>query len=113
MNGTAVHVHYNVIPIAFKLVYHLNFPFRTQSASSEKSLLALFFSFLPLSLSGVLTALVAYRTGSLAGRLAGCLALTTAALLHGLLQISGYQGLNVLHIVHSPYLFISVPYLPD
>ena len=66
-----------------------------------------------IPLFAVFAGLIPHRAGSLACRLAGGLALTTAALLHGLLQISGYQGLNVLHIVHSPYLFISVPYLPD
>ena len=53
----------------------------------------------------LLTALVADSAGSLACRLARCLALTAAALLHGLLQIPGRQCLNVLHMYSLLILF--------
>ena len=45
----------------------------------------------------VFTALVAYRTGRLAGRLAGCLAFTAAALFKAFLQGFAAQGFNMLH----------------
>ncbi len=45
----------------------------------------------------VLAALVAYSTGSLAGRLTRCLALAAAAFFHGILQIFGIQGLDMFH----------------
>ena len=51
----------------------------------------------------VLAALVTYSTGCLTCRLAGCLALAAAALLHGLLKISCVDCLNVLHQKTPPY----------
>ena len=45
----------------------------------------------------VFAALVAYSTGSFAGRLAGCLTLTAAAFFHGILQIFSIQGFDMFH----------------
>ena len=46
----------------------------------------------------VLAALVSYSTGSLACRLAGCLALAAAAFLHAVLQCACAQCLYVFHL---------------
>ena len=53
---------------------------------------------MPMYLFRLLAALIAHGAGSLACGLAGCLALAAAPLLHGLLQVSGHQCLDVLHI---------------
>ena len=58
-----------------------------------------------IGLFDLLTALVAHGAGGLACGLAGGLALTAAALLHGLLQVSGSQSFNVFHILFTmPFL---------
>ena len=60
---------------------------------------------LRLSVSGclfhLLAALISYRAGRLACRLTGCLALSASALLHGFLQVSRAQCLDVLHTIAS------------
>ena len=48
-------------------------------------------------LFGMLTALISYGTGSLAGRLAGCLALAASAFFYGVLKIFGIKSFNVFH----------------
>ena len=58
----------------------------------------------PLWLFHLLTALIPDCTGSLAGRLAGSLTLAAAPLLHGLLQVSGRQSLDMPHTQKPPYL---------
>ena len=57
----------------------------------------------------LLTALVPHCAGSLAGRLAGSLALAAAALLHGFLQVPRGQSLDVLHIDKPPLFIHSIP----
>ena len=73
-------------------------PARSSHKKAAATGIAAYSSLWIVSLFGLFTALVANGTGSLACGLAGCLALSAAALLSGLLQISGRQCLNVLHI---------------
>ena len=60
--------------------------------------------FLHCLLFVILTGLIAYRAGSLACRLAGCLALAAAALLHGFLQGLIIQG---FYVFHSTFVLLS------
>ena len=59
-------------------------------------------------LFNLLTALIANRTESLACRLARSLTLAAATLLHGFLQISGCQSLDML--LHFKSLLIIIRY---
>ena len=88
MDRPAVHIQQNIVSVVFVLVYHVFFPLYRNIISctkkaATKSLLSC--QARPV-LFIVLAALVSYRTGSLACRLAGSLALAAAALLHGVLQ---------------------------
>ena len=69
-----------------------------------------------IGLFDLLTALVSYGAGGLACGLAGGLALAAAAFLHGLLQVSGLQCFNVLHVIFTmPFLQnvkVIIPHLP-
>ena len=73
--------------------------------NKQRLFIAAYKNRLRLSVSGclfhLLTALISYRAGRLACRLAGCLALSASALLHGFLQVSRAQCLNVLHTIAS------------
>ena len=46
----------------------------------------------------IFAGLIAYGAAGLAGRLAGCLALSAASVYHALLIISGIKSLYMLHI---------------
>ena len=63
-----------------------------------------------LALSGALALLVCNTTAGLASRLAGGLALTTAAILGALAQIAGLDGLNVFHglTFHKNYFWFTL-----
>ena len=99
MDGTAVHIHDNIVAVIFKLMYHDNLssqcllPFSHQAAPKchctprPPAHVGKIIS--DTDLFNLLTALIAHCTGSLARRLAGGLAFAAAALLHGLLHISG------------------------
>ena len=54
----------------------------------------------------LLTRLIAYGAGCLAGRLAGSLALTAAALLYSVLQNLCIQCLNMLHDNFPPVSYL-------
>ena len=73
--------------------------------NKQRLFIAAYKNRLRLSVSGclfhLLTALISYRAGRLACRLAGCLAFSASALLHGFLQVSRAQCLNVLHTIAS------------
>ena len=73
--------------------------------NKQRLFIAAYKNRLRLSASGclfhLLAALISYRAGRLACRLAGCLALSASALLHGFLQVSRAQCLNVLHTIAS------------
>lgn len=77
-------------------------PQKPQPLTFETSLRVRFYHFLFV----LLTRLIAYGAGCLACRLAGRLALSTAAFLHGILQNLCVQGLNMLHL-NFPPVFLS------
>ena len=52
----------------------------------------------------VFALLVSNTAGSLASGLAGGLAFAAAAVLGALAQVAGFDGLDVLHVFHLPFL---------
>ena len=109
MDTTAVDIQNNVHSIALVAVNQTHikqsFPGFNTSQKEAADLHPLLINYRFTAVTGLLllAALISHGAGSLACRLAGCLALAASTLLYGILQIFRIQCLDMLHY-YPPYL---------
>ena len=95
------HIEHDVVSVEFILMYHVGSVLLKKHRSSTVAERCFPFDGL-FALGALFALLVGHPAGGLAGRLAGGLAFTAAAVFYALFEVAGAQRLDPLHVDSTP-----------